>query len=132
MTRGEVSHPCDCCGHLTLEAPGPRSDQLCPVCCWEHTDPSEDAWNGSNRVDLAEAQRNYLAFGAAEEDYIDVVRPPRADEPLDPEFLPWEQARRRDGQQVYEHLERAFAGVELEGGTNGEGASPAPHRAGWP
>lgn len=110
-------HPCACCGHLTLDTPGDRSDQICPVCFWEHSDPAEDLWNGSNAVTLQQAQRNFEAFGAAERALIDGVRAPHADEPRDPDFLPWDQARQREAKRVQGVLRTAFAGVQLDGGT---------------
>jgi hypothetical protein len=110
-------YPCDCCGHLTLDAPGDRSDQLCPVCFWEHTDPNHDHWNGSNAVTLSEAQRNFVAFGAAEEEHVDVVRPPRLAEPRDPDFLPWEQAKQRSRRRLFSLFQAAFADVHIDGGT---------------
>lgn len=113
-----MRYACDCCGYKTLDAPGFASDQICPVCFWEHTNPDQDYWNGSNGISLAEAQANCARYGAAGEAFVDSVRPPTVDEARDLDWLPWDQAKARDAARVIAHFRRAFAGVTLDGGTS--------------
>ena len=76
-------YPCPCCGHLTLMARPPGTYEICDVCFWEDDraqfeDPEYEG--GANKVSLREARENFRAFGAAEERFLDNVRPPRAEE----------------------------------------------------
>ncbi|ROP33688.1 cysteine-rich CPCC protein [Couchioplanes caeruleus] len=85
-----LTFPCVCCGHLTMVEP-PGSYDICPVCFWED-DQVQLRWpdwaGGANRPSLIEAQANFKAFGACEERSVAQVRPPRDDEPLDPNWRP--------------------------------------------
>jgi hypothetical protein len=86
----EQRYPCPCCGHLVFsEAPG--SDDICLVCFWED-DVTQLRWpnlsGGANAVSLLEAQRSFAKIGAIEETFVNDVRPPTAEEPLDPEWRP--------------------------------------------
>jgi len=82
-TRARVTSPpwpCPCCGFLTLAEPPPGTYAICPVCYWED-DPLQfydlDYEGGPNAVSLSDARRNFAAWGASEERYIQNVRPPR-------------------------------------------------------
>jgi hypothetical protein len=60
---------CPCCGHLTLGGKGYGNWDICEVCFWEDdllqlADPTFDG--GANDPSLAEAQRNFVEFGAVE------------------------------------------------------------------
>ncbi|MFD1697413.1 CPCC family cysteine-rich protein [Roseibium aestuarii] len=71
---------CPCCGNLTLSADPAEADwDICLVCFWEN-DPDqrgdETLAAGANPVSLAEARRNYQAFGAADKSLKDHVRAP--------------------------------------------------------
>ncbi|MGN9761914.1 CPCC family cysteine-rich protein [Streptomyces sp. SD31] len=84
----KLTFPCVCCGHLTLgESPG--FYEICPVCFWEG-DRVQLRWpnwvGGANRPSLIEAQANFMELGACEERFATKVRPPRDDEPLDPNW----------------------------------------------
>ncbi|MCP4943116.1 MAG: hypothetical protein GY924_14205 [Planctomycetaceae bacterium] len=91
---------CFICGHKTLEE---RCDwEICPVCCWEddvlvvdregnHEDSSSSANKG---MMVSEAQANFMAYGASMEKRKDRCRPPRPNEPLDPEWKPLDEAIR--------------------------------------
>jgi Cysteine-rich CPCC len=76
---------CPCCGYKTFH----REDHLwdiCEVCFWEscpiqNVDPNY--LGGPNHISLAEAQANFVNFGACEKCSIDSVRPPAADETKD-------------------------------------------------
>jgi hypothetical protein len=83
-------YPCPCCGHLVFAEP-PGSDDICMICFWED-DATQlrfpELGDQTNWVPLAEAQRNYLKFGAIEERFAQDVRKPTADDALDPGFRP--------------------------------------------
>jgi hypothetical protein len=70
--------------------------EICSVCFWEDDLP-QMRWPlmaaGANAFSLVEAQRNYQRFGATEERFRNNVRPPRADEPLDPGWRPIDLTR---------------------------------------
>ncbi len=81
----EQDYQCPCCGYLTLDGRG--GYEICPVCFWEDDDPTEtyghpapERPQGPNHVQLWQARKNFLAFGAAEENDKQSVRPPRKDE----------------------------------------------------
>jgi hypothetical protein len=80
---------CPCCGYRTLrERPG-GTYNICEVCFWED-DPFQfdnpDYEGGANRVSLRQGQKNFLLFGACEEDMIKNVRRPNIDEPRDTDW----------------------------------------------
>ncbi len=89
-----ASFPCPCCGHLTFREP-PGSYEICPVCSWED-DVSQLRFpltsGGANRPSLAEAQKNFEAFGCCERLAAEHVRPAKADEPLDEGWRPLDLA----------------------------------------
>jgi|SRR5690606_3609804 len=86
-TFAELAGPrfaCPCCRFLTLGERG--GFQICPVCFWEDDGQgdhdAESVRGGPNgTLSLAEARRNFAAFGACEERFKDRVRDP----------LPYEQ-----------------------------------------
>ncbi|MCG8968858.1 MULTISPECIES: CPCC family cysteine-rich protein [Streptomyces] len=86
--------PCPCCGHQMFGEMW--AYEICSVCFWEDDLP-QMRWPlmaaGANAVSLVEAQRNYQRFGATEERFRNNVRPPRADEPLDPGWRPIDLTR---------------------------------------
>ncbi|WP_328777180.1 MULTISPECIES: CPCC family cysteine-rich protein [Streptomyces] len=92
-----LRYPCVCCGHLTLND-GPDSHQICPVCFWED-DVMHVRWpdraGGANRSSLLDAQRDFIAIGACEGRFLEHVRPPDGDEPLDPNWRPIDLSRDR-------------------------------------
>ena len=79
----EKKFPCPCCGFLTLETKPSGSYEICPVCYWED-DPLQysepDNAQGSNRVSLNQALKNFHVFGACEEKYKAAVRKPAVEE----------------------------------------------------
>jgi hypothetical protein len=76
---------CPCCGYKTFD----REDHLweiCEVCFWQscplqNADPNY--FGGPNHLTLAEAQQNFINFGACEKGSLAHVRPPEDDEPKD-------------------------------------------------
>lgn len=76
----------------------PGISGICGVCFWED-DGVQLHWpgcaGGANRPSLIESQKNVARFGAMEERFVAKVRPPRADEPLDPAWRPIDLARDR-------------------------------------
>ena len=93
----DTRRPCPCCGHLVfdLEDGWPGSFAICPICFWED-DAVQFRWpdveGGANAVSLIDAQRNFRDFGACEQRSRKHVRPPRADEPVDPAWRPIDPA----------------------------------------
>jgi hypothetical protein len=78
-------YTCPCCGFKTIEREDTFYD-LCPVCFWE-TDPYQLAnphyKGGANAPSLAEAQQNFILFGACEKEDVPKTRTPLADEKKD-------------------------------------------------
>jgi hypothetical protein len=77
-------YTCPCCGYKTLESDG--HFDICEICFWED-DPYQkfkpyDGY-GANHISLAEAQNNYIAFGACDKNSIYNVRNPNHDEKRD-------------------------------------------------
>ncbi|WP_405142840.1 CPCC family cysteine-rich protein [Sphaerisporangium sp. NBC_01403] len=80
----DISHPCPCCGYLTLDEPG--NYEICHLCFWE--DDGDDG-RGPNRTYMAEARANFLRWGAMDQRFIYSVRPPEPQEiPPDGSALP--------------------------------------------
>lgn len=52
-----------------------------------------DSARGANRPSLIEAQATFKVLGACEERFVAMVRPPRDDEPLDPNWRPIDSER---------------------------------------
>lgn len=77
-----MKYACNCCGYLTLDEMPPGTFDICPVCFWE--DEFEEDENtsvlGPNPVNLAQARRNFEAFGASAQRRLPLVRKPLEDE----------------------------------------------------
>ncbi len=76
--NSETLYPCPCCGYLTLNQKPPGTYLICPICFWEDSTTDEYdplSWN-SNKVSLPQAQRNFIAFGACESEWVHDVRKP--------------------------------------------------------
>jgi hypothetical protein len=86
-------YACPCCGYKTIEREDTFYD-LCPVCFWE-TDPYQLAnphyKGGANAPSLAEAQQNFILFGACEKDDVPKTRMPFADEIKDENWVSFDQ-----------------------------------------
>lgn len=63
-----MSHPCPCCGFLTIDDP-PGSYEICVICGWEE-DPVQSAnpctGGGANSESLAQAQDNFQSTPEAD------------------------------------------------------------------
>ena len=90
MNEESARFPCPCCGRLTFDS-APGSYDVCPVCFWED-DLSQLRWpataGGANHPSLIEAQRNYATHGVSELRFLDRVRSPLDDEPMDDGWRP--------------------------------------------
>jgi hypothetical protein len=78
-------YTCPCCGYKTFNREN-HWWEICEVCFWEscpiqNVDPNY--LGGPNHISLAEAQENFVKFGACEECSIDSVRKPLVDEVKD-------------------------------------------------
>lgn len=81
------AYPCLCCGYKTLTKEPPGSYEICPICFWEDSVPDE-SWQHatSNGVGLIQAQRNFVAFGACESQWLDAVRRPTEEDERNPDW----------------------------------------------
>ncbi|NEW04639.1 hypothetical protein GK047_01190 [Paenibacillus sp. SYP-B3998] len=90
-------YTCPCCGYKTLESDG--HFDICEICFWED-DPYQEFkpydGYGANHVSLAEAQNNYITFGACDKNGIDNVRKPTHDEKRDANWKPVKEDVRAD------------------------------------
>lgn len=86
-------YTCPCCGYKTIERADTFYD-LCPVCFWE-TDPIQLAdphyKGGANQPSLAEAQQNFILFGACEKEDVLKTRMPLSDELKDENFKTFDE-----------------------------------------
>ena len=78
-----MKYKCPCCGYYTFNERVNGNYDICEVCFWEDDpiqldDPEYEG--GANRVSLNQARKNFLEFGACEEDMIPHVRRPNDDE----------------------------------------------------
>jgi hypothetical protein len=76
-------YPCPCCGFKTLPERG--GYEICPVCFWEddgQDDHDADIVRGgpNKNLSLSEARKNFIAYGASDERYLENVRRPLAEE----------------------------------------------------
>ena len=80
----KTRYPCPCCGYLTL--PAPREEAIafiCPVCFWENdvfTHSDDEPSDENHGMTLSQGRAAYRAFGAVQERFRPLVRPPEADE----------------------------------------------------
>lgn len=86
--------PCPCCGHLSLRT-GPGDFELCEICRWEDDDGQlryPMSPDGANGISLMQAQQAYARGGASDKNGRRRARRPRADEPLDDGWRPFDPA----------------------------------------
>jgi len=97
-----MSIACPCCGYDTLTR---RANyEICAICCWEDLPASDRERRAtSNRITLRQAQQNFVAFGACEEEYHALARQSTADDARLPNWQPLEASLR---QQQHALLDR--------------------------
>lgn len=113
-------HPCDCCGHRTLNQPSGRTGQICPVCFWEDSEWVDEYGEavGGPGVDLETGQKNFAATGVCHSDFADTVRPPRDDESRLPGWQTIAQAREASAEKLRSLIHSAFRGASRHGGVS--------------
>ena len=81
------AYPCMCCGYKTLTQEPPGTYEICPICFWEDSVP-DWSWQHatSNQVGLIQAQRNFLAFGVCDRQWLDSVRRPTEEDERNPDW----------------------------------------------
>jgi Cysteine-rich CPCC len=64
-------YTCPCCGYKTLSEKPPGTYEICKICFWED-DPIQydkpEHEGGANKVSLRKAQKNFIEFGACDEE----------------------------------------------------------------
>ncbi|MEZ4663519.1 MAG: CPCC family cysteine-rich protein [Caldilineaceae bacterium] len=97
-----MSVACPCCGYYTLIQPA--NYEVCAICFWEDIPASDVAMRmTSNRISLRQAQQNFMAFGACEAEYGELVRQPTAGDARITDWRPMEEHLR---QQQHALLDR--------------------------
>ena len=84
---------CPCCGYKTFTHEPNGSYEICEVCFWEDDQiqlENPDYKGGANKVSLKQAQKNFIKFGACEQDMLPNVRQPKLDEQRDPSWKPYD------------------------------------------
>ena len=74
---------CPCCGYLTIDDWCEVITDICEVCFWQYDEichDNPDRITGPNRVSLNTAKKNYKLYGAVEERFAELVRPPKKEE----------------------------------------------------
>lgn len=76
-------YKCPCCGYYTFDRQPDNTYEICDVCRWEDDglqldDP--DMAGGANIVSLNEARINFKKYGASQEQFVELARPPRDEE----------------------------------------------------
>ncbi|MEM9913340.1 MAG: DUF6714 family protein [Planctomycetota bacterium] len=115
-----AKHPCECCGHRTLDDPPGGTYQICPVCFWEDAPYAEDhsCQQFSNGPTLRQAQRNYAEYGAATRDFLNAVRPAEPNEKRAPDWRTLDEVDKARLQKVLDDIEKSFHGVTRAGGVS--------------
>ncbi|MEM8737488.1 MAG: DUF6714 family protein [Planctomycetota bacterium] len=115
-----AKHPCECCGHRTLDNQPGGTYQICPVCFWEDAPFAEDHFcqQFSNGITLRQAQRNYTEYGAATRDFLNDVRPAEPDEKRAPDWHTLDEFDKTRLEEVLDDIENAFRGVTRAGGVS--------------
>lgn len=113
---------CPCCGYRTLDIEPPGKDIICPICFWEDNGEIIDSdgyiWLGSNKVSLHQGQRNFINFGACEQEWLNYVRLPTANDNRDPNWQPIDSLAETIRLDLIEKIAIAFKDVTLEDGVS--------------
>ena len=101
---------CPCCGYQTLTQPA--NYEVCEICFWEDIPAADVAMRmTSNRMPLREAQLNYMALGACDAEYADLVRAPTSDDTRVPDWQPLEARLRQQQHALLDHFVHHRAGL---------------------
>lgn len=90
-------YTCPCCGYRTL-SDHPGSYEICHVCFWEDDQVQVlDPWfpGGANKPALAEAQQNFMHYGACERDAKPFVKGVLSGDQRDSEWRPVTESDRK-------------------------------------
>ncbi|KLA32305.1 CPCC family cysteine-rich protein [Bacillus cereus] len=66
-----------------IEEEPPDTYEICNICYWKDDEVqfnNHDFEGGANEVSLRQAQRNFIAFGACEECFVQSVRKPNSED----------------------------------------------------
>ena len=114
----ETLYPCPCCGYITLNQKPPGTYLICPICFWEDSTTDEYdflSWS-SNKVSLPQAQRNFIAFGACEPEWIHDVRKPNASDKRPSSWQTLDSIAEAAKLELIKQITSAFDGVTREDG----------------
>ncbi len=118
----EQLYPCPCCGYRTLNFEPPGTYLICPTCFWEDDGDTIRThghdWVKSNEVCLRQAQRNFIAFGACEPQWLKDVRSPKLDDVRDPYWQTIDELVEKTQSELIEKISVAFKDVVLEDGVS--------------
>ncbi len=95
-----IKYTCPCCGYKTLTKENSLWE-ICEVCFWEIeplTLQNPYYVGGPNSTSLVQAQQNFILFGANEESAKGHVRKPKANEPKDKNWKPFDFDKNLAGQ----------------------------------
>ncbi|MCB0108246.1 MAG: hypothetical protein KDE53_20135 [Caldilineaceae bacterium] len=105
-----MSTACPCCGYDTLTQPA--NYEVCEICFWEDIPAADVVMRmTSNRVPLRKAQLNYLALGACDAEYADLVRQPTRDDTRVPDWQPLEERLRQQQHVLLDRFVRHRDGL---------------------
>lgn len=117
----EKLYPCPCCGYKTLSLEPPGTYLICPVCFWEDDGDTGGSYGynlGSNQVRLRQAQRNFIAFGACEPQWLNDVRAPTLIDERDPDWQTIDDLAEKTRLELIEKISVAFKDVALGNGVS--------------
>ncbi|ARK32564.1 CPCC family cysteine-rich protein [Halalkalibacter krulwichiae] len=86
-----MKYTCPCCGYKTLEEELTDTFEICEICFWEDDGlqfQNPDYEGGANEVSLRQAQKNFIAFGACQKEYIESVKKPDENDRKDSNWKP--------------------------------------------
>ncbi|MDX2240404.1 MAG: DUF6714 family protein [Leptolyngbyaceae cyanobacterium bins.302] len=122
VTTSSVHYPCPCCGYRTLNLEPSGTYLICPICFWEDDGDVKDAsgqrWGGSNKVCLRQAQRNFIAYGACEPQWVQDVRSPTPADGRDADWQTIDELAEKMRSALIEKITLAFQDVVLEDGVS--------------
>jgi Cysteine-rich CPCC len=107
----EELYPCPCCGYKTFNSKPPGTYLICPICFWE-----DDGETGSNQVYLRQGQRNFINFGACEQEWLSYVRSPTENDIRDSNWQPLDILEEDTRLALIAQITAAFDGIKREDG----------------